>query len=56
MAPVLAECVAMVTYIAINYSSLPTCYHGNIAMQMAVDYIELRIPAYSNAQVHTHTH
>ena len=44
----------MVTCVAIDYSSLPTCYHGNIAMQMAVDYIEL--PAYSNAQVHTHTH
>ena len=44
----------MVTCIAIDYSSLPTCYHGNIAMQMAVDYIVL--PAYSHAQVHTHTH
>ena len=46
----------MVTCAAIDSSSLPTCYHGNIAMQTAVDYIELRIPAYSNAQVHTHTH
>ena len=42
----------MVTCIAVDYSSLPTCYHGNIAMQMAVDYIGLT--AYSHAQVHIH--
>ena len=44
----------MVICVPIDYSSLPTCYHGNIAMQMAVDYIEL--PAYSNAPgAHTYT-
>ena len=44
----------MVTCIAIDYSSLSTCYHGNIAMQMAVDYIALS--AYSHAQVHMHNY
>ena len=57
MALVLAECVAMVTCIAIDYSSLPTCYHGNIAMQMAVDYVGLPTGAhtYMHKQKHVQT-
>ena len=45
----------MVTCVAIDYSSLPTCYHGNIAMQMAVDYIELHTCIFKCTGEHTYT-